>query len=300
MTLLSFACYTRHSAVNGFLSWPSSISSFSRPSQGGIVALTRSSFLSRCKSVALNLVPFELDDTTQIGASARSSLNCEVDYMGMINFCLRSTDNGLSGPSTNKFLNEITNDAFRVLMMGYDPAVELTLLGLATWNEQISAMADSQIALTYLSWIEMLLLNGEVKDLAMMVSDPITSPYVKGYRRLLDLLTDAGCISADGLGRPKPENSNICLSLLDLSRSPGSASKTLELNSISNCVSKVRYIFLLILFHVERIIYTFTSFVHSYSRATSSRNTILCIAIHHITSQCAPNSKINVKIMDTA
>ena len=240
VTLISFACYVRHPAVNGFLNWPSSILSSNRPSQGIKVALTRSSFLSTCTSIALNLVPVELDDTTQIGASARSSLNCEVDYMGMINFCLRSNDNGLSGPSTNKFLNEITNDAFRVLMMGYDPAVELTLLGLAAWNEQIKAMADSQIALLYLSWIEKLLLNGEVKDLAAMESSPITSPYVKGYRRLLDLLTDAGCISADGLGRPKPENSNICLSLLDLSRSPGTESKTLELNSISNCVSKVQ------------------------------------------------------------
>ena len=205
--------------------------------------MTGSSFLSTCKSIALNLVPVELDDTTQIGASARSSLNCEVDYMGMINFCLRSTDNGLSGPSTNKFMNEISNDAFRVLMMGYDPAVELTLLGLAALTEQIRAMDDSQAALTYLSWIEKLLLNGEVEDLAVMESDSSTStssPYVKGYRRLLDLLTDAGCISEDGIGRPKPENSNICLSLLDLSRPLGSESKTLELNSISNCVSKVR------------------------------------------------------------
>ena len=248
VTLLSFACYVRHSAVNGFLNWPSSIVSFNRQSQGAKVGLTGSSFLSTCKSIALNLVPVELDDTTQIGASARSSLNCEVDYMGMINFCLRSTDNGLSGPSTNKFMNEISNDAFRVLMMGYDPAVELTLLGLAALTEQIRAMDDSQAALTYLSLIEKLLLNGEVEDLAVMESESdssststsTSSPYVKGYRRLLDLLTDAGCISEDGIGRPKPENSNICLSLLDLSRPAGSESKTLELNSISNCVSKVR------------------------------------------------------------
>ena len=246
VTLLSFACYVRHSAVNGFLNWPSSIVSFNRQSQGVKVGLTGSSFFSTCKSIALNLVPVELDDTTQIGASARSSLNCEVDYMGMINFCLRSTDNGLSGPSTNKFMNEISNDAFRVLMMGYDPAVELTLLGLAALTEQIRAMDDSQAALTYLSWIEKLLLNGEVEDLAVMEEESdfsntsTSSPYVKGYRRLLDLLTDAGCISEDGIGRPKPENSNICLSLLDLKRPPGSESKTLELNSISNCVSKVR------------------------------------------------------------
>jgi hypothetical protein len=42
--------------------------------------------------------------------STRSSLKCEVDYLGMINFCLRPTDTALSGSSKSKVLNAVTNE----------------------------------------------------------------------------------------------------------------------------------------------------------------------------------------------
>ena len=42
--------------------------------------------------------------------STRSSLKCEVDYLGMINFCLRPTDTALSGTSKTKLLNAVTNE----------------------------------------------------------------------------------------------------------------------------------------------------------------------------------------------
>lgn len=59
-------------------------------------------------------------------AGSRSSLNC--DFLGMINFCLRASDNGLSGPSRSKLLNEITNVVFKNIMIGFEPAIEATLL----------------------------------------------------------------------------------------------------------------------------------------------------------------------------
>jgi hypothetical protein len=59
-------------------------------------------------------------------AASRSSLNC--DFLGMINFCLRASDNGLSGPSRSKLLNEITNVVFKDIMIGFEPAIEATLL----------------------------------------------------------------------------------------------------------------------------------------------------------------------------
>ncbi|KAJ1425075.1 hypothetical protein B484DRAFT_398053, partial [Ochromonadaceae sp. CCMP2298] len=42
-----------------------------------------------------------------------SSLEIELDYMGQVNFCLRTSDFALSGPSRSKVVNEITNDVYR-------------------------------------------------------------------------------------------------------------------------------------------------------------------------------------------
>ena len=69
---------------------------------------------------------------TQIknGAGSRSALS--YDYMGMINFCLEPSDSGLSGPSTTKLLNEITNEVFRVIMIGFEPAFKETLTRYVT------------------------------------------------------------------------------------------------------------------------------------------------------------------------
>ena len=55
--------------------------------------------------------------------SSRSSLKCEVDYLGMINFCLRKTDTALSGSSKSKMLNAVTNEVFRALMIAYEPSI---------------------------------------------------------------------------------------------------------------------------------------------------------------------------------
>lgn len=64
------------------------------------------------------------------GAGSRSALS--YDYMGMINFCLEPSDSGLSGPSTTKLLNEITNEVFRVIMIGFEPAFKETLTRYVT------------------------------------------------------------------------------------------------------------------------------------------------------------------------
>jgi hypothetical protein len=76
-------------------------------------------------------------DTTTVNAygidlpvplSSRASLQCEVDYLGMINFCLRKTDTALSGSSKSKLLNAITNEVFRAIMIAYPPYID-NLLG---------------------------------------------------------------------------------------------------------------------------------------------------------------------------
>ena len=240
--IIAIACCVHRFTVESYRAWPASKSFVGYTNS--VTSNRLSSFTTRSP---LQLAPGVdyLDDTTQIGAGARSSLNIDVDYLGMINFCLRSSDNGLSGPSINKLMNEITNDAFRALMIGYDPAIEITLLGFSTFTQQIESMNDPQAAMTYLSWIEKLLVNGEVvTDFSVKSngsSSPIDSEYQKGYSRLLSLLKDAGCkVYESGRGRPKPLDSNICLSLLDLSRAEGVKSRTMELNAISNCVSKVQ------------------------------------------------------------
>ena len=50
--------------------------------------------------------------------------NLEIDYLGMIDFCLRERDNALSGPSRSKKLNKITNDIFKALIIGFKPSVD--------------------------------------------------------------------------------------------------------------------------------------------------------------------------------
>ena len=192
--------------------------------------------IPRVRTTQLKLNVDYLDETVQIGAGARSSLNCEVDYLGMINFCLRASDNGLSGPSTFKVMNEVTNDVFRVIMMGYEPAVDLLLLGFSSYKALIEEEADRKEAEIYLSWLEKILINGEIVE----TSAEIDVAYSKGYQRLVEVLRDAGCaVYPSKEGRPKPEFSNICLSILDLSRPVGASSRTIELNELSNSVSKV-------------------------------------------------------------
>ena len=64
-----------------------------------------------------------------------------------------------------------------------------------------------------------------------------------GYKRLINALKDTGCRVGDG--RPVPTDYNICLSILDLKRMNAVVSvdnfvrsRTIELNSISNMVSR--------------------------------------------------------------
>ena len=56
-----------------------------------------------------------------------SAFKLETDYLGMINFCLRSTDTALSSTSKSKILNQITNKVFRVIVIGYEPFIQDTL-----------------------------------------------------------------------------------------------------------------------------------------------------------------------------
>lgn len=71
------------------------------------------------------------------GNPRSTALNC--DFMGMINFCLRTSDSGLSGPSRTKLLNEVTNEVFRVLMIGYPAAIGSTL---ERWVRQRQLVTD--------------------------------------------------------------------------------------------------------------------------------------------------------------
>jgi hypothetical protein len=240
------------------------------------------------QSTHLHVSNTKLDETVQIGAGAKASLNCEVDYRGKINFCLRSSDNGFSGPSRYKVMNEITNDLFRVIMIGYEPAVDLIVVGFDGYKNQLTTTGTIQTetdtgtimggdskdpnldsALLYLSWMEALLINGVIQDFYPLGPAPAEgdSDYIKGYKRLLDLLKDAGCkFSPSGTIRPRPENSNICLSVLDYNRPLGisRASKTLELNQLSNCVSKA----MLYGFTKDKnfLAYSFESLVTDFSR----------------------------------
>lgn len=61
----------------------------------------------------------------------------ETDYLGQINFCLRSTDGALTGPSRSKLLNELTNDVFRSILIGDDYGIEVTLASFSIYRRSL-------------------------------------------------------------------------------------------------------------------------------------------------------------------
>lgn len=197
----------------------------------------------------------------------------ELDWRGLINFCLRSTDGALTGPSRSKVLNEVTNDVFKAIVIGSDAGVRQVLSTMVTYRETVQqspcymdlgesidirrpvvllesgkgvsgsiagekvdnscsidgGYKDAKTALVYLGWLEKLLQTGETTD------EVLGGIYDRGYKGILTMLKGAGCQFIPGQ-RPTPTETNICLSLLDLSSS--APSRTKELNAVSNCVSR--------------------------------------------------------------
>ena len=138
------------------------------------------------------------------------------DYLGMINFCLRISDTALSAPSRSKVLNEITNEVFRVLMIGNSDVVEDLLLRFDWYRQQADktscTLQDDDSALgvefsagdsssaaydkacaedllkaqLYIDKLEALVRRSEV-DNAMQ-----GGIYDRGYKRMLTALKDSG------------------------------------------------------------------------------------------------------------
>ena len=65
------------------------------------------------------------DDITRVDAVAfKPKFKYDTDSFGMINFCLRSSDTRMSGPSRSKILNDITNEVFKAIMIGFEPLIQ--------------------------------------------------------------------------------------------------------------------------------------------------------------------------------
>ena len=144
----------------------------------------------------------------------------ERDYLGMINFCLRSSDTALSAPSRSKVLNELTNEVFRAIMIGNSDIIEDLLLRFGWYRQQADATTctlrgdDSALgvpfdgnasgaanpeayekaceedlvkAQLYIDKLEALVCRSEVDD-GMQ-----GGIYDRGYKRLLTSLKDLGC-----------------------------------------------------------------------------------------------------------
>lgn len=149
---------------------------------------------------ALNGKGPESSDWNNQIKSAITITKLEIDYMGHINFCLSTSDTSLSGPSRSKVLNEITNDVFKALIIGYKPIMREVLQRIdhvytkqlnvnvaysdyvSISNEQIKKVdngptnlliqsqieyekhqiQDLKVSLTYVHWLQSLLLNGTI------------------------------------------------------------------------------------------------------------------------------------------
>ena len=188
-------------------------------------------------------------------SSPAGTLAIETDYMGMINFCLRATDTALSRSSRSKVLNTITNDVFKAIMIADESLIESTLNKFESYTDLVDSsecilssedgeMSDPEAyavgctrdALTariYVDWLYKLFARGVTQD-----DTVLGGIYDRGYKRLLTTLKNAGCVFKSDGTRPAPQDSNICLSLIDLKFPSSQPSKTKELNYISNCVAR--------------------------------------------------------------
>eukprot|EP01036_Dinobryon_divergens_P047457 gene47457-63616_t len=61
----------------------------------------------------------------------------ETDYLGMLNFCLRSTDSALSAPSRSKVLNAVTNEVFKAVMIGHQPSINNVLSKMGAYRDSV-------------------------------------------------------------------------------------------------------------------------------------------------------------------
>ena len=179
----------------------------------------------------------------------------ETDYLGMINFCLRPSDNALSGSSRSKFLNEVTDEVFKSIIIGFQPLIDECMNRLNMYKIQIETAEcgalddeDDEIVSTtntdtdacdidivkarkYIAKLENLLKTGATDD------STLGSIYDRGYKRLLTILKDGGC-RFESNEVPAPVDSNICLSLLDLKYNKDKRTITKDLNILSNTVAR--------------------------------------------------------------
>eukprot|EP01041_Mallomonas_annulata_P010944 gene10944-22848_t len=177
----------------------------------------------------------------------------ETDYLGMLNFCLRSTDSALSAPSRSKVLNAVTNEVFKAVMIGHQPSINNVLSKMGAYRDSVKKTTcylgdedgiipsgsveqlkacdkDLKRALSYVDSLETLVVRGEV------ASEDSGGIYDRGYTRLVSQLKDMGCMFLSGGVRPI--DSNICLSLLDENIMPTIKTKTRELNRIANWIPR--------------------------------------------------------------
>ena len=198
----------------------------------------------------------------------------ETDYMGLINFCLRSTDGALTGPSRSKVLNELTNDVFKAIVIGSEEGVKQVLSAMDKYREtvlQSPCYTDLGESLDVQRPVVLLesgrgvsgSIDGEKVDVScnidggrkdaesamvyilwlerLLQTGEVTDNevtggiYLRGYKGIMTALGGAGCLFSPGK-RPTPIERNICLSLVDLSSS--APSRTKELNALSNSVSR--------------------------------------------------------------
>jgi hypothetical protein len=188
-----------------------------------------------------------------------------------INFCLRQSDTALSAISRSKILNEVTNNVMKAIIIGYDPIISYLSSAFEDYREQLDraecvfdegevieqvctnltarACADKiesssdafgwlctqdlLISRIYLDRLEKLLLKGIVQD------SILGGIYDRGYKRLLTILKDIGCIFPPN-NRPKPIDQDICLSMMDKIQQKNmlnlKPTKTQVLNTLSNVV----------------------------------------------------------------
>ena len=178
------------------------------------------------------------------------------DYLGQVDFCMRTSDTALSAQSRSKVLNAITNTVFRALIIGNNELIQETIENFSGYKSMVANTGcdlsdefdttdpnelakacdeDEKTAHVYIEMLEELLTEGKVH-----ASMNLGSIYDRGYGRLLETLKDTGCVFKEGK-RPRAADNDICLSLIDVANKDldeDYPSKTRVINTIANNVAR--------------------------------------------------------------
>ncbi|CAM9241969.1 unnamed protein product, partial [Sphacelaria rigidula] len=161
-------------------------------------------------------------------------------YLAELNFCLGAQDSVLSGRSITKALNTASNQILKNLLIlnspaeDDGPAIRDVDKIESDFDAEFSESPSYSEAKAYLACVCQLAKEGCP---AQEQLENLTEDYRMAFKRLAGVLSDFGCTVLPGKeGRIRPEDRDICLSILDYATPAEESTPTRALNTLANRV----------------------------------------------------------------